>query len=378
MEIGLSEDQQLFGATCRRALDERSPVERVRELVDDPTGFDRDVWKQGGELGWYAMLVPEEYGGGTVSGEGLVDLTIVAEELGRMVHPGPFQATNVVAFALAGFGSPGQRERYLPGLATGDGIGTWAFAERDRGWSAPSVGLTATPKGGGFVLDGVKAYVHDAEAADVLLVTARAPQGVTQLLVPAGTPGVTIEPLECLDVARRLAAVRFEGVEVGADAVLGSPGGADEAVERQLQVALVLQCAETNGATDKGLGITVEYSKDRVAFGRPIGSYQALKHRMADHRMWLEGSFATTAYAAKAVEHARPDAAVAARIAKAHVGKWSSVILHDCIQLHGGIGMTWEHDLHLYFRRAISNEMLYGSPSEQQQALVDLATGGAA
>jgi alkylation response protein AidB-like acyl-CoA dehydrogenase len=139
----------------------------------------------------------------------------------------------------------------------------------------------------------------------------------------------------------------------------------------------VLQCAETIGATDQALAMTVQYAKDRVAFGRPIGSYQALKHRMADHRMWLEGSFATTAYAARAVGTGAGDAPLAARVAKAHVGKWSSKIVHDCVQVHGGIGMTWEHDLHLYFRRVISNEVLYGAPDEHHRALVDLAEGAA-
>jgi len=377
MEIALSEDQQLFRETSRRALAERSPITRVRELAEDPLGFDRTVWAQGGELGWFAMLVPEAHGGGSVSGEGLVDLTIVAEELGRMVHPGPFHATNVVAAAIAGFGSPAQQEEHLPGIASGERIGTWAFAEGDLPWAASSVACTATPSGSGFVLDGVKAWVHDPQAADVLLVTARAPQGLTQFLVPAGTAGITLEPLECLDLARRMAHVHLEGVEVPGEAVLGEPGGAAEAVEHQLRVALVLQCADSNGATEQGLAITVQYAKDRVAFGRPIGSYQALKHRLADHRMWLEGSFAATAYAAKAVQHGSADAAVAARIAKAQVGRWSSVTLHDAIQVHGGIGMTWDHDIHLYFRRVISNETLYGTPYEHHRALVDLAEGAA-
>ncbi len=377
MEVGLSQDQQLFRETCQKALADLCPLTRVRELIDDPVGFDRSTWAQGGELGWYAMLVPEAYGGGTVSGEGLVDLTIVAEELGRMIHPGPFLATNIVAFALAEFGSPEQAERYLGSIATGETVASWAFAEHDRDWSAGSISLTATASGDGFVLDGTKAYVHDAQSADVLLVTATGPAGLTQFLVPTDTAGVTVEPLACLDLARRLADVRFSSVEVGPDAVVGSPGTAAAAVERQLQVAMVLVCAETNGATDRGLGITVQYAKDRVAFGRPIGSYQALKHRMADHRMWLEGSFATTAYAARAVGHQASDAPVAARVAKAHVGKWDSTILHDCIQLHGGIAMTYEYDLHLYFRRAISDEVLYGAPDEHYRALVDLAEGAA-
>jgi len=191
--------------------------------------------------------------------------------------------------------------------------------------------------------------------------------------VPADTPGVTSTPLETLDITRRLSDVVFSGVAVGAGAVIGDIGGAVAAIERQLQLALVLQCAETNGATDYGFALTVQYSKDRVAFGRPIGSYQALKHRMAVHRMNLEGSFAIAAYAARAVAEGNVDAAIAARIAKAHVGKWNTTILHDCIQMHGGIGMTWDYDLHLYLRRAISNEVLYGAPDEQHRALVDLA-----
>jgi alkylation response protein AidB-like acyl-CoA dehydrogenase len=312
-----------------------------------------------------------------VSREGLVDLTIIAEELGRMVHPGPFQATNIVASAVANAGSPAQQERFLPGIAGGEIIATWAYGEPDAEWPASSVRLAARPSGSGFVLDGVKTYVHDAKAAALLLVSAVAPQGLTQFLVASDTPGITIEPLESLDLARRLATVRFSSVELTADALLGEPGSAGSAIEHQLQVALALQCAETNGATGQGFEMTVQYAKDRVAFGRPIGSYQALKHRMADHRMRLEGSYASAAYAAKAIQQGRADAAIAARVAKAHVGKWSSSILHDCIQLHGGIGMTFEYDLHLYFRRAISNEVLYGSPYEHQRGLVDLVEGAA-
>ncbi len=161
---------------------------------------------------------------------------------------------------------------------------------------------------------------------------------------------------------------------VGADAVVGEAGGAAAAIERQLQLALVLQCAETNGATDYGFALTVQYAKDRIAFGRPIGSYQALKHRMADAPDEPRGIIRHCRLRRpRAVAERTADAAVAARIAKAHVGKWNTAILHDCIQLHGGIGMTWDYDLHLYLRRAISNEVLYGAPNEQHRALVDLA-----
>jgi alkylation response protein AidB-like acyl-CoA dehydrogenase len=375
VDLELTDSQSLFQETTRRALQDLSPLSRVRALIDDPLGFDPDMWRQGGELGWYSMFVPEQCGGGSVSGQGLLDAAIVAEELGRMVHPGPFHPTNVVAFALARFGTDSQRTDYLPAIASGAIIATWACAEPDRAWTSEAIRLTAAPAGDGYALDGVKTYVPYAHAADLLLVTAQTPAGLTQFLVNRDTPGVTIEALESLDLARRFSTVRFDAVPVGESAVVGQVGMAGTAFEEQLQVALVLQCAETNGLTDEGFALTVQYSKDRVAFGRPIGSYQALKHRMADHRIWLEGAHATTAYAAHAVQDRRPDAALAVRVAKAHVGKWSTATLHDCIQLHGGIAMTWDYDLHLYFRRAISNEVMYGSPYEQHQALVDIAEG---
>ncbi len=375
MDLELTDDQGLFRETSHRVLEERFPFTRVRELIGDPLGFDPDMWRRGGELGWYAMFVPEQHGGGSVSGRPVLDAAIVAEELGRMVHPGPFHSTNVVAYGLAEFGTDQQRRDYLPAIAGGELIATWAFAEPYRDWKAETVGLTAVASGDGYVLDGVKTYVPYAHAADLILVTARTAEGLAQFVVNRDAPGVSIEALESIDVARRFSLVRFAGVTVGPDSVVGPTTTTEEAIERQLQVALVLQCAETNGATDAGFGMTVEYGKDRIAFGRPIGSYQALKHRMADHRIRLEGSHAATAYAAQAVQERRLDAAIAARVAKAQVGKWSTVILHDCIQLHGGIAMTWDYDLHLYFRRVISNEVIYGSPYEQHRALVDIAEG---
>ncbi len=188
MDLELTDDQELFRETTRRALDERSPLTRVRELIGDPLGFDPALWRQGGELGWYATLVPEQHGGGSVSGHGLLDAAIVAEELGRMVHPGPFHATNVVAYALAESGTAEQREKYLPALASGELIATWAFAEPDRDWKAETVALAAVASGDGYVLDGVKTYVPYAHAADLILVTARTAEGLAQFVVNRGIP----------------------------------------------------------------------------------------------------------------------------------------------------------------------------------------------
>ncbi len=372
VQLALSDTQQMFLDTTRKLLDERAGTIRLRELLDDPIGFDRQLWSQGAGLGWYGMLVPEKYGGGSLSGSPLADAAIIAEEMGRTVHPGPFLPTNLVAFALSEYGTDEQRERLLPRLADGSSIATWAYAEPGRDWSTGSIEASATPGAGGFVLNGTKSFVQDATSADVYLVTARTGSGLTQFVVPADAPGITVEPLECLDLGRRMSEVTFREIRLADRDLLGPAAGAGPAVERQLQVALALQCAESNGATAAGLAMTVGYARERVAFGRPIGSYQALKHRLADHRMWLEGSFATTAHAVNSVQTERPDAAVAARVAKAHVGRRSTATLHDCIQIHGGIGMTWEYDLHLYFRRAISNEVLFGAPSEHMQDLVSL------
>jgi alkylation response protein AidB-like acyl-CoA dehydrogenase len=365
----LTGEQRLARETCRRVLEHHCPLSRVRELIGDPVGYDQEAWARGGALGWYGMAVSAEYGGASVSAEPLVDLTIVAEELGRMVYPGPFLSTNLVAAALARCGPTDLRERYLPALVTGDVIGAWAGAAPPSPGAA-SISASAAP--GGYVLRGVSPYVVDAQAASVVLVTASLSGRPVQFLVPAAAPGVLIEPLESLDLARRTANVRFDDAVVPATAAMCADHDGRGCVERQLQLALVLQCAETVGVTDRGLELTVAYTRDRVAFGRPIGSYQALKHRMAAHRIRLEGAFAVTAYAARAVQHERPDAAVAVRAAKAFAGKWATAILHDCVQLTGGLGMTWDYDLHLYFRRAISNEQLFGSPDEHCRSLVDL------
>jgi alkylation response protein AidB-like acyl-CoA dehydrogenase len=215
--------------------------------------------------------------------------------------------------------------------------------------------------------------VQDAHVADHLLVTAADGAGLSQFLVPAKTAGVTIAPLEALDLGRRLAEVRFDGVRVGQDALLGAAGGAAAQVERQLQLALALQCAETVGVVDRTLEFTVDYAKQRVAFGRPIGSFQALKHRFADHATRLEGAKAATAYAARAVQDQAVDAALAVSIAKAHGGKFGTEIVRDCLQMHGGIGMTFDHDIHLYLRRAVSNEALWGTPAAHHERLCVLA-----
>ena len=226
--------------------------------------------------------------------------------------------------------------------------------------------------GGDLVLDGVKQPVEAAASATHLLVSGRGDDGLTQALVPSDAPGVTVTPLRSIDLTRRFAAVRFEAVRVPLDAVVGQVGKADEDVERQLQHALVLLAAESVGAMEAAFEMTVEWAFDRYSFGRPLASYQALKHRFAHMKSWLEASHAIADEAAEAVAVGSPTAAVTASAAKAFVGDHGSELVQDCVQIHGGIGVTYEHDLHLYLRRHTVDRALCGTPGEHRLRIVDL------
>jgi alkylation response protein AidB-like acyl-CoA dehydrogenase len=368
LDLELTGDQELLRATTRAFLERESPLTRVRELIDDSTGFDPKAWAQGAELGWFALLAPEENGGGSISGNGVHDLTLIAAELGRMLFPGPVLATNLVAYAIANWGSPAQRARHLSSIVAGDTVASWAFAEPDDRWDGDGISVTAARDGDSFRLDGVKSVVQDAHVADVLLVVARSDAGLVQVLVPTATPGVSVEPLHSLDLTRRFATVRFDRAHVPADAALEGGTGAVEGV---LQLAAVLQCAETVGSIDRIFELTREYALDRVAFGRPIGSFQAIKHQLAEMLGWIESSKAVTGAAAAAV-HRRIDAAELASAAKSYVGTHAPLVTRGCLQVHGGIGYTWEHDLHLYLRRVESNRALYGSPEQHLDRLATI------
>jgi alkylation response protein AidB-like acyl-CoA dehydrogenase len=373
VDVILSDDQKMLQDTARRFLESKSPIGAVRKLATNEVGLDRHIWRQGAELGWLSLFTPEDFGGLSEATEGLVDAAIVAEELGRVVFAGPFLPVNVVSFALAQAGSQAQRESALPALATGEQIAAWCFSGRGPKAGVEPGAVRAEKSGNGFVLNGTAGFVQDAHNADLLLVTASDGAGVSQFLIPAKTAGVTISRLDALDLGRRLADVRFDGVQVDADALVGEAGGAADLVERQLQIALVLQSAETVGVADRTLEFTLDWVKQRVAFGRVIGSFQGLKHRLADHVTQLEGAKAATAYAAQAVQAGAPDAAIAASAAKAQAGKFGTEIIRDCLQMHGGIGMTYDHDIHFYLRRAVSNEALFGSPAAHYERLCRLA-----
>lgn len=368
MDLAFSEAQELLRATTRKFLESEAPPERTRALFEDPAGFDLDVWRRGAELGWCAPAVPAEHGGGSVSGQPVVDLVAIAEELGRVAYSGPFLATNVVALAVAEIGSDEQRKEVLPGIASGETVAAWCVAEAAGGWAPEDMRTRATRDGGDVILDGSKSYVEAAGAATWLLVAA-AGEGLTQVLVPADAPGITVNPLETLDLTRRLSEVTFEGVRLPASAVLGEPGRAAGEVERQTQVAMVLLCADSVGAASRVLELSVQYAKDRVQFGRTIGSFQAIKHKAASMVTLLEASRAATYYAALQVDGGGEEAQLAAGVAKAYVGESAGDVVAEGLQIHGGIGFTWEHDIHLYLRRTKSNEALFGDPTWHRERI---------
>ena len=366
MELDISEDQELLQETTASFLRSECPIERVRELADTSAGFERDWWSKGADLGWTSLLVPESEGGGSIGPSGLVDLTLVAREFGRGVAPGPLVPVNVVASALARAGSADQKRRLLPDLLSGNAIASWCFAEPDPYAELGRIETRAAPDGDGWRLTGSKFPVEAAAEADFFLVTSLADTGPMQFLVPADSAGVRVEPARALDLVRRFAEVRFDSVHLSGDCVLGGTGDVADQIEHQLQTALIVQLAETVGAARQVFDFSLEWVGERYSFGRPLSSYQEIKHRFADMKLWLEACHAIADEAAWSVAEQADDSERVVSAAKAYVGEFATELIQDCVQMHGGIGVTSEHDIHLYLRRAAQNRALYGHPREHR------------
>jgi alkylation response protein AidB-like acyl-CoA dehydrogenase len=372
MKRDLGADQQLLYETTSRFIANESPVAVVRSWANEPTGWAGTWWARGNQLGWTSLLAPERFDGGPVSGEPIVELSLIADVFGRGVLPGPLAGTNAVVRALSELGTDEQQSAHLPPILSGEVVPGWCLAEPGTAaGEVYAVKATAVAADDGFRLRGVKSPVESGVTATWFLVTAQAVDGLGQFVVPAGASGVSVRPLEGLDSARRYAEVVFDDVFVPTTSRLGS-GDVTEAVERQLHTAIVAQLAETVGSIDRVFGFTLEWSFDRYSFGRPLASYQELKHRFADMRTWLEACHATADAAARAVHDGAPDAALLVSVAKSYVGELACELVHDCVQMHGGIGVTAEHDLHLYLRRVTQNRVLLGSPYAHRQRIADL------
>jgi alkylation response protein AidB-like acyl-CoA dehydrogenase len=365
MSMTFTAEQDELRRSVRRFLEQKSPPADVRRLMETDEGYDLAVWQQMAEqLGLQGMAVPEEYGG---SGFGFVELVVVLEEMGRALLCAPYFSTVVLAAAaLIESGDDTAQKDLLPGIADGSTIATLAWVETPIRWDAETVATRATRTADGYTLDGTKTLVVDGHIASLLLVVAEADGGPSLFAVEAGEPGLTRRRLESLDMTRKLARVELSGTPAR---LVAAEGDAARIVERTLRLAAVALAAEQVGAAQKCLEMSVDYAKLRVQFGRPIGSFQAIKHKCADMLLEVESARSAAYYAAWTAADASPELAVVAPLAKAYCSEAFANAAAETIQIHGGIGFTWEHDAHLYYRRAKSSEQFLGSPAEHRDEL---------
>jgi alkylation response protein AidB-like acyl-CoA dehydrogenase len=368
LDFGFSEEQEMLRQSARNLLEKECPSTVVRALMEGEPGYDRTLWKKMAELGWTGLVIPEEYGGAALS---YVDLVLVLEEMGRVVLPSPFIWTVMVAEALKRAGSAAQKQALLPKIAAGDLIATLAWLEPSASWDASSITLPARLTGADFVLDGTKLFVNDGHIADCLLVAARTggagEDGVTLFALESKRAGISVAPLTTMDQTRKLAEVKFASVKATAADVIGELGKGWRTLADVLDRGKVMLAAEMMGGAQKVLDTTVDYAKMRVQFGRPIGSFQAVQHKCANMMIDVEGAKSAVYYASWAVSNDVAEAPVAAAVAKAAASDAFRRVSADGIQLHGGIGFTWDHDLHLYFKRAKSSEFTFGDAAYNRE-----------
>jgi alkylation response protein AidB-like acyl-CoA dehydrogenase len=373
MDIGFSDEQELLRDTARKFLDGECTTKFVREMMASDAAVTDDFWQQLAANGWLGITYPEEEGG---SGLGLVDLVVLMEEIGRAVMPGPYPATVLLGgAAIAAAGSPAQRREWLPRIAAGEVKASLAVTEPNARWDAAGITATARESRGGFALSGTKMFVPDAHLADVLVVAARSrdgstmEDGVSLFLVPKDPAGLGIRRLPSVDETRKLCEVKLDNVAVPGSALLGEVHQGWAPLQQVIDRAAVALSAEMCGAAQRVLDMTVDYAKLRVAFGRPIGTYQGVKHKCADMLVEIENAKSLTYYAAWAVDEGEADAPLAVSMAKAAASDAGRKVCAAGIQLHGGIGMTWEHDLQLYLKRAKADEVAFGDATWHRERI---------
>jgi alkylation response protein AidB-like acyl-CoA dehydrogenase len=378
MDIGFTEEQELLRTSARRFLENECPTAFVRERMAEPAAITGDFWRKLAEQGWFGILYPEEADG---SGLGLVDMTVLMEEMGRAVMPGPFFSTVLLGgAAILEAGSPEQRQEWLPRIAAGDAKLSLAWTEPNARGDAAGIVASGRETAAGFVLSGTKLFVPDAHLSDALVVAMRTrdgstmEDGVSLFLVPNDTPGLTVTLLPTIDETRKLCEVRLDNVAIAPAALLGEKHGGWLALARVLDRATVALCAEMCGGAQRVLDMTTDYAKIRVTFGKPIGSYQGVKHRAADMLVDVENAKSLTYYAACAIDEGLADAPLAVSMAKAYASDAYRKVAGAGIQLHGGIGFTWEHDLQLYFKRAKASEVAFGDATWHRERVARLLT----
>ncbi len=370
MRFSFSDEQEEFRRVVRRFLEDKSPPAEVRRLMETSEGCDPAVWQQlSEELGLPAIHIPEEYGG---QGFGFGELGIVLEEMGRSLLCAPYFASVALATnAILNAGTDTRKKELLPSLASGETIATLAFSEPDGRWDASGVALTAKPVNGAFQLDGVKTYVLDGHTADLIVVVARSPgstgeDGLSFFTVAGDSPGLERRALSTVDATRKQARLEFRDVRAEP---LGEIDAGASALARTLDQAAIALANEMVGGAQRVLEMAVEYAKTRVQFGRPIGSFQAIKHKCADMLLEVELAKSAAYYAAAAAADGDDELPALAALAKSLASDAYMRAAADNIQIHGGVGFTWEFDAHLYFKRAKSSEVFLGDPSHHRELL---------
>ena len=372
MDFGFSEEQDMLRQSARDFLAENCPTTFVRQMMDDDKGYAPDLWNKMAELGWLGLAFPEEYGG---QGFGFVDLTVILEEMGANLLPSPFLSSVILAgqTILIG-GSEAQKKEYLPKIADGSLIATLAMTEPSGRFDAEGISdVKATPTDGGYQISGTKLFITDAHVSDVMVVATRSKDagdksfGVSLFLVDSNSPGISTTLLKTMDETRKQCEVTFDNVSVSADRLIGQLDMGWPVLRKVLNIASAALCAEMVGGAQRVLDISVDYAKERVQFGRPIGSFQAIKHKCSEMMLQVESAKSAAYYAAWAVDEDMPEAPLAVSMAKAYCSDAYRNTAGEGIQVHGGIGFTWEHDMHLYFKRAKFSEFTFGDATYHRE-----------
>jgi alkylation response protein AidB-like acyl-CoA dehydrogenase len=359
MQFGLSESQQILKDTARKFFAGECAMADTRKLMETETAYDADVWRKLADQGFTGIIIPEEFGG---MGLGMVELILLMEEAGYALLPGPLFSTVMAGAVLNGCGSPAQKQKFLPRIASGDARATIAFLEPDSGWEMAGLRLS----GAGGKLNGTKVFVTDAQVADIIIVIG----SDAAYLVEGKAPGLKIEPMKGLDLGRKIYSVKFSGTP--AEQLVGDRAS----IQRSLQVATAALTAEMTGGMQRVMELAVSYAKTRKQFGKPIGSFQAVQHMCAEMYLETESSRSAAYYSAWALEENMPDASTAVSIAKMYASDAARNVGNRGIQVHGGMGFTWENDVHLYYRRAKASETMLGDATFHRERIAKMVVDG--
>ena len=379
MEIILNQDQKEIARQAGRFCENELPMTLVRRMMEDEKGFSDSIWEKMAEMGWTAMLIPEEYGGLDLT---LLDLCLVLQEMGRVAAPGPFFSSTVLAAeTIKAAGTQDQKQKYLPDLASGKKKGALALYEADSGADPEYIALTAQTSGESHILSGEKLFVLDAHIADFLIVPAitgdnrENDRDLTLFIIDLPHEKVAVDLLPGMDQTRRNCAVKFDALELGRENILGQPAKGRPPLIRALARAQTALCADSVGGARKAMEIATEYAKTRIQFDQPIGAFQSVKHRCAQMYVEVESAQSTLYWAAWTQDQDPDQALMAASVAKAYISEVYRNTATSAIQVLGGTGFSWEHDAHIYLKRAKANEANLGDPCFHRERIMRILAG---